>query len=94
MPNSVLGVANALLLMADGVGEPLSNMKLQKMLYYEQGYHLAGNINVFQFGLYTDKARRAGREDGVKAPRVFCMLGYNGVVYPLLYDPYHEMYKC
>lgn len=41
MPNSVLGVANALLLMADGVGEPLSNMKLQKMLYYEQGYHLA-----------------------------------------------------
>lgn len=41
MSNSVLRVANALLSMADGVGEPLSNMKLQKLLYYEQGYHLA-----------------------------------------------------
>lgn len=70
------------------------NQKLRAALSRHNGGVRIGNINVFQFGLYTDKARRAGREGGVKAPRVFCMLGYNGVVYPLLYDPYHEMYKC
>lgn len=52
------------------------------------------NVTLIQFGLYTDKRHMADRSSGVKAPRVFCMVGYGGVIYPVLYDPYHEMYKC
>lgn len=39
----VLEIANKLLLKAQETagGELMSNLKLQKMLYYEQGYHLA-----------------------------------------------------
>ena len=43
MSYPVLAIANKLLASAtdyDG-GELMSNMKLQKMLYYQQGYHLA-----------------------------------------------------
>ena len=38
-----LDIANKLLAKAESVcgGDLMSNMKLQKMLYYEQGYHLA-----------------------------------------------------
>ena len=44
MAHNVLSVANMLLHKAKQVidgGELLTNMKLQKMLYYEQGFHLA-----------------------------------------------------
>ncbi len=41
MAYDVFKVANTLLRMGDRMGEPLTNMKLQKILYYEQGYHLA-----------------------------------------------------
>ena len=42
MSYNVLDIANKLLALADDCcGELMSNMKLQKMLYYQQGYHLA-----------------------------------------------------
>lgn len=43
MAYKVLDIANKLLAKAANVcgGDLMSNMKLQKMLYYEQGYHLA-----------------------------------------------------
>lgn len=43
MAYNVLDIANKLLCHAatSEVGELLSNMKLQKMLYYQQGFHLA-----------------------------------------------------
>lgn len=43
MAYPVLEIANKLLLKAQETagGELMSNLKLQKMLYYEQGYHLA-----------------------------------------------------
>lgn len=43
MAYHVLEIANKLLYRADvdGEGELLTNMKLQKLLYYEQGFHLA-----------------------------------------------------
>lgn len=43
MAYKVLDIANKLLNKAQNVcgGDLMSNMKLQKMLYYEQGYHLA-----------------------------------------------------
>lgn len=43
MVYKVLDIANKLLCHAanNGEGELMSNMKLQKMLYYEQGFHIA-----------------------------------------------------
>ena len=47
MAYKALDIANKLLLAAsrdsviEGQGELMSNMKLQKMLYYQQGFHLA-----------------------------------------------------
>jgi uncharacterized phage-associated protein len=34
-------IANQLLINAANLGELMTNMKLQKMLYYQQGFHLA-----------------------------------------------------
>ena len=42
MPYNVLDVANKLLQLEAKDGEEyMTNMKLQKMLYYQQGFHLA-----------------------------------------------------
>lgn len=42
MSYPVLKIANQLLLYSSDIGkEPMTNMKLQKMLYYQQGFHLA-----------------------------------------------------
>ncbi|SHM37294.1 Uncharacterized phage-associated protein [Fibrobacter sp. UWB7] len=53
MPNA-LQIANRLIKYAEidtaNGGERLSNLKLQKLLYYEQGFHLA----IFNTPLFTD----------------------------------------
>ena len=41
MAYSVEQIANQLLINAADSGELMTNMKLQKMLYYQQGFHLA-----------------------------------------------------
>ena len=43
MAHNVSKIANLLLRLATNIegSEPISHMKLQKLLYYEQGYHLA-----------------------------------------------------
>ena len=43
MAYNVMDIANELLKRAadNGGGDLLTNLKLQKMLYYEQGFHLA-----------------------------------------------------
>ena len=38
---AVKDIANKMLVMAEDGGELMTNMKLQKMLYYQQGFHLA-----------------------------------------------------
>lgn len=38
---AVKDIANKLLVMSEDGGELMTNMKLQKMLYYQQGFHLA-----------------------------------------------------
>ena len=69
MAYSVLSIANKLLASAtdyDG-GELMSNMKLQKMLYYQQGYHLA----VFGTPLFDDEI-----EAWMYGPVVPCVYDY------------------
>ena len=46
---------------------------------------------VGHFGLYTDK-NGANRDTNVKSPRIFFIL-YAQTIYPLLYDPYHEIHQ-
>lgn len=60
MAHNIFEIANLLLRLADNCygSEPISNMKLQKLLYYEQGYHLAAfgtplfdeEIEAWQYG--------------------------------------------
>ena len=45
---------------------------------------------IFHFALYTDK-NRADRNTGRRSPRVYFMLGRNGMIFPLFFDPYHEI---
>lgn len=44
---------------------------------------------IMHFALYTNKA--ANRASKVKSPRIHFMVGACGIIYPLFYDPYHEM---
>lgn len=45
---------------------------------------------IYHFALYTD-TRRASRAEGRRSPRIYFMLGRNGVIFPLFFDPYHEI---
>lgn len=45
---------------------------------------------IYHFALYTDRDG-ASREAGRRSPRVYFMLGRNGVIFPLFFDPYHEI---
>lgn len=53
----------------------------------------AGQPIIFHFGLYTDKKEMALRERNVRSPRIYFMQGLYGVIYPLFFDPFHEITK-
>lgn len=74
MVYDVLDIANKLLFRAEleSGGELMSNMKLQKMLYYQQGYHLA----VFDAPLFDDNFE--AWTYGPVVPRVYNHFKNNG----------------
>ena len=45
---------------------------------------------IYHFALYTD-VNKASRVNGVRSPRIYFMLGKNGMIFPLFFDPYHEI---
>lgn len=45
---------------------------------------------IYHFALSTDPLG-ASRESGRRSPRVYFMLGRNGMIFPLFFDPYHEI---
>ena len=45
---------------------------------------------IMHFALYTCEGQ-ADREQCIKSPRVHFIVGSHGIIYPLFYDPYHEM---
>lgn len=53
----------------------------------------AGQPIIFHFGLYTDKKEMASRKHNVRSPRIYFMQGLYGVIYPLFFDPFHEITK-
>lgn len=45
---------------------------------------------IYHFALYTDE-QGASRVSGRRSPRVYFMLGRYGMIFPLFFDPYHEI---
>ncbi len=45
----------------------------------------------YHFALYQDKGVTASRETGKKSPRIYFFIGDNATIYPMFYDPYHEI---
>lgn len=78
MSYKVLDIANKLLSMSESCGDFMTNMKLQKMLYYQQGYHLA----LFDTPLFDDEI-----EAWMYGPVVPCVyeeykVNGNNIIYP------------
>lgn len=45
----------------------------------------------YHFALYQDKNVVADRQSGGKSPRIYFFIGDNATLYPMFYDPYHEI---
>lgn len=43
----------------------------------------------YHFALYTNE--NSSRNSGLKSPRIYFFIGDNATIYPLFYDPYHEI---
>ena len=49
------------------------------------------NPLIFHFALDPDNKRRADRMTHIRNPRVYFMVGRNGMIHMLFFDPYHEI---
>jgi len=50
------------------------------------------NPLIFHFALDPEcKITNASRESGIRNPRIYFMIGYNGMIHMLFFDPYHEL---
>lgn len=43
----------------------------------------------YHFALYTNE--NSSRKSNIKSPRIYFFIGDNATIYPLFYDPYHEI---
>ena len=50
------------------------------------------NPLIFHFALDPNSGvQEASREKGIRNPRIYFMIGYNGMIHILFFDPYHEI---
>lgn len=63
---------------------------LRKVLQLLHPKAANGIVSMYQFALYTSK-EGADRNKDIRSPRVFFMLGKHGMIYPIFFDPYHEI---
>ena len=50
------------------------------------------NPLIFHFALDPDSTiKETSRSKGLRNPRVYFMIGYNGMIHILFFDPYHEL---
>lgn len=48
--------------------------------------------DIFHFALYPKEDQvDSNREKRIKNPRIHFIIGANGIIYPIFYDPYHEI---
>lgn len=61
---------------------------------YLKNYHgpIRQDPSILEIRLYTSASEMANRRKNIKSPRIFCIVGENSEIYPLFYDPYHEIY--
>lgn len=64
---------------------------LKSLLHKISPQAVEANPLIFHFALYTDEGAIADRSKDIRAPRIYFMLGRNGIVYMLFFDPYHEI---
>ena len=64
---------------------------LKKLLRKISPQAVEANPLIFHFALYTDEGVMADRSQDIRAPRIYFMLGRNGIIYMLFFDPYHEI---
>lgn len=55
----------------------------------QENLPIACQPSFFHFALYTNQD--ANRDSKIKSPRIYFFIGANAVIYPLFYDPYHEI---
>lgn len=46
---------------------------------------------IYHFALYTQSDTNASRDSGVRSPRIYFVLADYGRIYPIFFDPYHEL---
>ena len=46
---------------------------------------------IYHFALYTANEGNADRKTGTRSPRIYFVLSDGGHVYPLFFDPFHEL---
>ena len=46
---------------------------------------------IYHFALYTAENEVADRTKGIRSPRIYFVLADYGRIYPLFFDPYHEL---
>ena len=63
--------------------------KLRTAMFEKFPNRADDNTEIYHFALYT--RQNANREADVRSPRIYFMLGEWGHIYPLFYDPYHEL---
>lgn len=51
----------------------------------------ADDLIIYHFGLYESDSKNASRQSGERSPRIYFMLGTYGSIYPVFFDPYHEL---
>ena len=49
------------------------------------------NPMIFHFALDPSCKIEANRINGLRNARIYFMVGYNGMIHPLFFDPYHEL---
>lgn len=62
---------------------------VNKALELDEKLKVECQPSFFHFALYTNQ--NANRKTGVKSPRIYFFIGANAVIYPLFFDPYHEI---
>ncbi len=67
------------------------NGNLRAMLKAHIPNALSSEAIIYHFALYTNKDILADRGKDIRSPRIYFMLGTNGFIYPIFFDPYHEI---
>lgn len=62
---------------------------VNKSLGLTKNLAIENTPNFYHFALYT--TGNASKETGIKSPRVYFFFGKDATIFPLFYDPYHEI---